>query len=260
MQGTPLKDVALEPGKSHCLIIYDCKLAGEASSHPHLRLPPFRQNLLKKLVTGVCTARGDPDALHPSDVFLIADGFKPGNKTALLNSFVQSDNKSMAKTDHTYYVQYEEESLSQRRLRSRGPLLQVEHLVAVTSAPLKVERRPRKHFVGSTHGNSIGPIVLQDLGPAGLGWRLTAEEKRAALGKSGRVLTGGSVKEVVKEAFGLSPEAWSAKAGSCFLFWPPSNCRRILRSSTRMPSRSRWMRTARSPCAITLYPCRSTKN
>ena len=56
--------------KSYVHITYDPKVGGEASSFPHLRVPPLRGSgsHLCKMVKGVQAARGKPNEMDPGDL------------------------------------------------------------------------------------------------------------------------------------------------------------------------------------------------
>jgi hypothetical protein len=77
--------------RTHVLIYYDQQDAGEATAQPHLRTPPLRakgQHLQRFL--SLCIRRGNPDAdeLEDNDVFIINDAGRGGNKTLILNAFL----------------------------------------------------------------------------------------------------------------------------------------------------------------------------
>ncbi len=144
---------------------------------------------------------GDPsgDALHPRLLFMMFDGCRHGNETALLQAFRRgSDQKVMAKTKHQNFILYDEATLSQRRGKVRGPnaLDQVEYLHLISCEPLQLRDQTRRHFPGTTYGNAIGPVsclVHEDM------WQLLGSEKKLLYGIQGRAEVGGQTPGLSKE-------------------------------------------------------------
>ena len=177
LKNTVFDTTELEVGKGHACIMYDTKLAGEASSMPHLRGPPFQQARLRKMVSAISHCRGDETGLQAGDLFCILDSGRTGNKPAFLASFQNPDGKAMEKVDTTYFITYDENSVAQRRGLTRGAatLQQVECMHVVSSEPIKLEKRNRKHFpFASNFGNMIGPISLPPLSEM---WQVKAADK-----------------------------------------------------------------------------------
>ena len=59
-------------------IVFDSKFTGETVTHPHIRIPGLRENVLPTLLGGVLQSRVAPGEvvheLDPGDVFLLFDG------------------------------------------------------------------------------------------------------------------------------------------------------------------------------------------
>ena len=86
--------------KSFVHITYDPKVGGEASSFPHLRVPPLRGSgsHLARMVKGVQAACGKPSEIDPGDLFVIFDGMKDGNTQVLTsNPFRTADGQGAMK-------------------------------------------------------------------------------------------------------------------------------------------------------------------
>ena len=108
--------------KSYVGVNYDQKLAGQATTHPWLRVPPLREggDHAKKLIKGVMIGCGDEDALPPGHLFFMWDAKRHGNEVALMKSFVDSEGKMIKKEKTTVYVNFTEKSLLERRDRVKG--------------------------------------------------------------------------------------------------------------------------------------------
>ena len=64
----------------------------------------------------------------------------------------------------------------------------VETMLCLTSEPLRLEYKERKHFGGSNHADFMRPVAVMPLEDT---WRVSDKDKKAILGKSGKVLSGG---------------------------------------------------------------------
>ena len=82
-------------------------------------------------------------------------------------------------------------------------------LHAFTRSQLNLEKKARKHFQGSNHGNSIAPVALPAWKDV---WRVSPELKKKIYGKGGKVAVGGCSPEPItqKPSFedGKEPVCW----------------------------------------------------
>lgn len=63
------------------MLLDDVKMSGEATSMPHARYPPYRALRLKKIWTAAMRTREDPPTkLDDGDLFIMHDGFRPGDQ------------------------------------------------------------------------------------------------------------------------------------------------------------------------------------
>lgn len=83
LKNTPFNDLHGEPGTNYVLVVYDSKLAGESSSSPHLRPPPFQQARFRKLLHGIFGLRNDFEEVPVGDCFLFLDGPRPSLETVV---------------------------------------------------------------------------------------------------------------------------------------------------------------------------------
>ena len=72
--------------EKYIIMVYDCKAAGEASSHPSLRIPPLMNNggHLKDFVKGALAANADKGELGPHDLFFIPNAGKQGHLASFI--------------------------------------------------------------------------------------------------------------------------------------------------------------------------------
>ena len=153
------------------LFVWDQTCAGEALSCPHLRNPPFQYATCNTFVTGALKARStDPEDLTSThhDVFLFADGGKPGLLTrfqkTLSDSPEKAGNKEMLKHKHVLNIGYEQGSLQARRRVRRGYLPQIEDILMVGTHIRNLPTKKRKFFAGAsvdTKGTLLAPVKVQ---------------------------------------------------------------------------------------------------
>ena len=173
-------------------IIYQTAMSGESDSTPHVRPPRFRADHFKKRVKACCKVRGDPDSIDDQFIFFMFDAGRHGNDRAIGECIVKDDCKVMSKKyNMTYYVQYEESSLTSRKGNVRGYVNQMEMMQVFTGIPvakLLPDAKPRKHFQGTTHGSCIGPVAVPQYKEM---WRTTKDDKSKLLGFRGKIPAGG---------------------------------------------------------------------
>ena len=141
----------------------------KATTQPHLRHVPLRiqpgsgNGHYKKLVQAVMLSRATPSQenldIHEGDIFVMGDGGRHGNFTALMSAFVDNESKALSKAVKTIYVQYNEDDVSKRRDLVRGNLsLDVtENFHAVARTPVGVVKRKRLHMENATTAGT-GPL------------------------------------------------------------------------------------------------------
>ena len=127
-------------------------------------------------------------------------GGHAGNKTLILNQFIDCEGKTLAKQLRTIHMLYSEESLTKRLKRQTSTNLhQLEAMHMVTQNPLQYTKRSRKFFEGSPNaGNIFGPIATLD--PSAT-WLTTYREKKEMYA-SFRAPVGGTVENDENEGRG----------------------------------------------------------
>ena len=173
--------------KSYVHITYDPKVGGEASSFPHLRVPPLRGSgsHLGRMVKGVQAARGKPSEIHPGDLFVIFDGMKDGNTQVLTsNPFRTADGQgAMKKASRKIMLLYNEKSLQKRlgKKKTKKVVKQMEQLHLITAAPMNVPYIEHKRFDGSNRGETLGFINACQWTKDPSVWRLPIDEKKVVI-------------------------------------------------------------------------------
>ncbi|CAJ1418510.1 unnamed protein product [Effrenium voratum] len=189
------------------LLLYDSKTAGEASSNANVRLPPFRAQHLKRMAQAFIKARdqgGDDidqqEELRDGDIIMVLDGGRHGNDGSIQGSFTKISGESITKVKQAFTVVYDEESVGERRERVRGFVTCTESLYAFTRTGLAMERRPRKHFPGTTTmGSVIGPIQSLAWTDENC-WKEQPKVKKDIFTKEHKVLVGGAVEATAAQA------------------------------------------------------------
>ncbi|CAL1148734.1 unnamed protein product [Cladocopium goreaui] len=200
----------------HAVLVYDSKVLGEASSHAHVRIPPFQAAHLKTVVQAWIQARGkksgDEDELG---IVLVLDGFRPGLESSIGAAFVGPDGKNLQKNRVLFSVKYTEESLLSRKQLQRGLLQQVEACHCFTTDGLALRRKLRLfNDKESNMASMLGEFALpkhEDL------WRVAPDVKKEMIGC--KILTGGAnPNKVPKPVFGdgKEPVSWHCQAETFF--------------------------------------------
>ena len=200
----------------HAVLVYDSKVFGEASSHAHVRIPPFQAAHLKTVVQAWIQARGkksgDEDELG---IVLVLDGFRPGLESSIGAAFVGPDGKNLQKNRVLFSVKYTEESLLSRKQLQRGLLQQVEACHCFTTDGLALRRKLRLfNDKESNMASMLGEFALpkhEDL------WRVAPDVKKEMIGC--KILTGGAnPNKVPKPVFGdgKEPVSWHCQAETFF--------------------------------------------
>ena len=85
----------------------------------------------------------------------------------------------MDKHKTTFFIQYNEDSVLQRKTKKQGHVDQLEMMHVFSATPVHLEKVRRKHFAGSNLGNVIGPVSVPNFMEV---WRVTSDEKQKILG------------------------------------------------------------------------------
>ncbi|CAJ1394699.1 unnamed protein product [Effrenium voratum] len=212
-----LEPTVLKKVSGPCMLLYDSKVAGEASSNPNIRLPPFQQRHFRRMLQAFTAVRGPGDQenaqegdLKKTDLVIYMDGGRSGNDTSVSQAFVDSTGRSMNKCRQCFTICYDEESLVDRREKVRGFVNQTESMMRYTLEGLEIEKVARKHYSGTNHGTHIGPVRALPYTDKAC-WRMSPADKKGLYGDKGRVLTGGPCpvnepKPALPE--GLEPATW----------------------------------------------------
>lgn len=99
------------------------------------------------------------------DVYLMTDAYRHGNEPKLMSPFygdTDANKKGARKIGEAeqFYLQAEEASMRLRhyRLRPGFRFSTLEYMFAVSAKDLDLPDKPRKHFLGTTRGDALGPI------------------------------------------------------------------------------------------------------
>jgi hypothetical protein len=204
------------------LYYFDVKLHGEPATRPELRVAPFRDSLYHRLVRAVVSARcpvGNQAALRAGEVAVLLDGGRHGNATKLLAPWREGTARDTKKDDDgeaeateatiqdgddddddgskpgfvtsTLNLIYTEESIQARRRKARGgtgSVHQSEWAHMLAHARVSLPERQRKHFPGSTSGDTIYGIGKPELGTE---WTVSWKDKKEMYGKKNLIPVGG---------------------------------------------------------------------
>lgn len=179
------------------MLLFDSKIAGEASSNPNCRLPPFQSKMLRRYVQAFTALRGNggddqiaEGDLRKSDMICILDGGRSGNDSAVSQALMDTNGRAMSKVKQNFTILYDEESLGDRKERVRGFVQQTEGLAVYTLEGLQLDKVSRKHYSGTNHGSNIGPVRALGYDDVNC-WRLSPADKKLLYGDKGKILTGG---------------------------------------------------------------------
>ena len=144
--------------QKHLGVLYDCKLAGQASARPHLRIVPFRDAQSQRTIRAAL-ALGDGKSIPTGHIYFLMDGHVHGNEARMLKCFQTASGKAIPKHKQTIYSTTTQKSESGRKDKVRGTasVSQVEFIHMVTKDVLAVPDIKRLHQEDSTQGDLIGP-------------------------------------------------------------------------------------------------------
>ena len=120
-----LDDTGATVFKNFVHITYDPKVAGRATTAPHLRVPPLRNNgaHIQKMVGAAIRARSPgEERLEDGDIYVMFDGMKHGNEKDLTSQpFRTTDGGPIPKQIRVVRVTYSETSLRERSIADGCP-------------------------------------------------------------------------------------------------------------------------------------------
>ena len=178
------------------LIVYDMKQAAESETYPSTRIAPFKQSRYKKCIQAVLDVRFQnagfgTACLVPGDMFLVFDGKKTGNQTKLKAPFInEAKDMPLQRAKRVITITYSEKGITDRRAvnrRGAASVKQNEHLHVFTRVRAKLPTRARRHFDGTSMGDTISGVPLPE---ATSQWMLSVARKRELYDKF-RVPVGG---------------------------------------------------------------------
>ncbi|CAK0830711.1 unnamed protein product [Prorocentrum cordatum] len=196
------------------LYFYDVKAHGEPLTRPELRISPLRDVVYNKLVKSVLNARapaGGQPHLRPGEVAVVLDGGRRGNANKLQAPWregTRKDGKKKEDDDEEDPVDdedeekpnftvsninliYTESSLQARRQKARGcmgSVQQSETAIMMSNNKISIPERSRKHWPGSTSGDTIYGIEAPDISKE---WKMAWKDKKDVLGKKHMIPVGG---------------------------------------------------------------------
>ena len=171
-------------------------------TQPQIRKPPLRDHFRRQIQAALqgCNCK---DTIPENVVFVIWNVGKDGNDGDIQKVFCYEEEENaeggagkkkkgvsaLKKTICKIGVGYTEQSLSDRRdqIRGFGTVEQTETVYIVSGSALKVEKKARLHFKGTTAGSWIFPVSLP---PYNELWQLSFGEKKKLFGDA-RVAVGG---------------------------------------------------------------------
>lgn len=174
------------------LLWVDSKQAGEASSHPHIRHPPFGNNTLQRPLQAVLDVLQVPD-LPGNMVLLVSDGSR-SLETAISNQCKDRENGFLKKNHTVFTIAYDEESIKARK-PMKGHVVQSEglHMYVSATNPPKIPERARCVYRGTSRGTLLGPVVVDQYSSPSV-WKVDPKIKKDIYGKA-KALTGGPCPE-----------------------------------------------------------------
>jgi hypothetical protein len=178
----------------YVVVVYDYKQAGESKTNPAIRIAPLRDSRCVKCVLATIEARrtttgGQTSKLVQGDLYFLFDSSCPGNWSKLRAGFVDEEGQPLAKCERKLTLVYSEQGAARRRayVHGTGSVKQQEGLLMITRHKVKVPRRKRLHFDGTSAGDTFVniPAVAPDDE-----WALTLGKKKLLYGPH-RVDVGG---------------------------------------------------------------------
>ena len=123
----------MQPVNNDIVVLYDGKIAGEPITNPHVRVPPFKQERVKKAFQCILEAL-QTDSIPMNTVFVISDAGQLGNKSQYMNSLQLGENKIPRQCKELFVAWNESEMQSRlQKFRATKALQQLETVYIVRS-------------------------------------------------------------------------------------------------------------------------------
>ncbi|CAE7474778.1 unnamed protein product [Symbiodinium natans] len=180
--------------QEYVLVLYDVTRAGEASSRPHLRPPPLRDEHLKRCIKGALEGLQPAQNVLPQIPEKAAFFFIDRNLGSAGNAskaFVDDGGKVIPKVKTQLYVLTTEQSERQVKARVKGiaTLSTMLSMNVFSQKTLEVVAKDHLHVPGSTASDCLGPFERTP--PESL-WKVKHASKSDLLGKA-LIAVGGTV-------------------------------------------------------------------
>jgi len=166
-------------------VVFDSKLAGEASSKAPQRLPPFQQDECRRMLEAVRGRRGAEDALPDGDLYMFLDGGR-GIMDRMTSYFISNTHVST-----TIHLHLEPGSVTKRLEQVRDASVHNTHEttnICASQWPRSLRSRSHRRYSGSTATHGHGPIVLPDVSSL---WHVLRPVKEDMYGEKGLIPVGG---------------------------------------------------------------------
>ena len=183
----------------YVLVVYDVKQASEPETYPSTRTPPLKPHRFKKVVAAVVDARRTAAGYSSlqmvgGDMYMIFDGKRSGNAPKLKSPFTtesaDGNPTPMQFSRQQLHVVYQEKGITDKKAvnrRGTAAVKQNEQVHCFTRVRPRMPTRSRRHFEGTTLGDTIGHVPAEDESKQ---WSLTVAKKRDLYDKY-RVPVGG---------------------------------------------------------------------
>jgi len=175
--------------ESPIYVNYDHKVAGEATTNPKQRIPPFKDWHQAKCLQAWMELRGGgqpEDPLHIADEYVITDGGKPGLHKELVKIFKGKQHE----VTHVTMMYLRDDVQARREKTRQGSVNQVEGQLRVKPFIVEKPVRVGPHYGASSDGNAIGMIRLPAWGSTEA-LMVTPATKSELFGKDRRWEVGG---------------------------------------------------------------------
>ena len=178
------------------ILVYDTKVAGEATAQPHVRRPQFRKDHFQKIASAFTRGRGGPQP-RSEDAVCVLDGGRQLSSLVLgacVKFFGDEQGQHWEKKQRQEaMVHYDEQSVRSRKCLVRGMVINHEGMHLVSSGPLNVAEVPRKIYGGTSLSSTIGPVKVLPYDQEQGCWIVSKEEKDKIYGTAGKALAGGAL-------------------------------------------------------------------
>ena len=108
--------------------------------------------------------------------------------------FVNSEAEAIKKNRTQLWNYYSEKKALRQRRPSKGLVPQMEGLHVFPATSLPVTDKPRLLYEGTCRGTTVGPIAVSQYDSQDV-WKLAPGDKKAMLGKAGKILSSGGLTE-----------------------------------------------------------------